>query len=261
MATKFLAKNGFINLSKAFPQTQLSLKPSRKVSRVCFTSASKHSDGRNAAEESRDSRADKAYDSSRQCRRNDADSDPDEVTERAKEAMKENMERSKETAKEMKDRAKEYAHETKEKTKDTSASVSEKAREKTQRAAETTEGAKERAKDYAHGAKEKVKEGTHKAEETAKERTHKAAETVKSMGEKAKETVQSAWDTAKETGQKIKETVVGTPDEEVGRVAKAPPSGDEIEVEVEEAPPKDKVIMDEDVVERRKRARKPDQKS
>ncbi|KAM6551103.1 hypothetical protein CsatB_000911 [Cannabis sativa] len=48
MATKFLTKNIFLNLSTALPQAP-AFKPSLatlKVSRVCYTSSSRYSKGR-----------------------------------------------------------------------------------------------------------------------------------------------------------------------------------------------------------------------
>ncbi|XP_059440172.1 desiccation-related protein PCC3-06 [Corylus avellana] len=175
MAAMSMTRNAIFNLSKAFPNTpSLSLRSSsRKVSRVCFTHASKYSEGRNASEGMRD-------DSRHEHRELP-------VTDEAKEAMKEGAERTKE-----------YAYDAKEKTKGAARSAADKAGEGATRAAETAEDVKEKTEDVAGSVAGKAKEGT-----------HKAAETVQNIGEKAKQTVKDAWGDAKETTQKIKETVVG----------------------------------------------------
>ncbi|KAL6282350.1 hypothetical protein ACE6H2_013279 [Prunus campanulata] len=237
MAVDFMAKNLIFNLSKSFPQipSALSLRySSRKVSRVCFnTSASKYSEGRNAPEDHRDSRADWAYDDKKW--RNEVSVDANN--------------RGKDPAEEMIDRAKDYTHETKEKTK----SAAEKAKEGANRAAETAESAKKKAKQYAYETKEKTKDVAGSVAEKAKEGAYKVKEGTSKVVETAKDTVKGAWGAAKETGKKIKETAVGTSSD----------SDDEVEV-VHEKVVDDDVevveVLDEkgNVVDVRRRIHKPE---
>ncbi|PRQ28977.1 hypothetical protein RchiOBHm_Chr5g0008841 [Rosa chinensis] len=293
MASLSLAKNLIFNLSKSFPQSQvsLSLRPSLKISRVCFTSASKFSEGRNAAEENRDSNSHRPY-ADKDWRDKERGYGSAEVSKHAKETM-EGLEKTKRESEEMKERAKDYAYEAKEKTKSAAETMEEKAKEGTYKASETAESAKEKAKDYAYDAKEKTKDMAGTVEEKAKEGTHKVAKTAGSAKEKAKDTVygatekaegvaetvtdkvkggthkaaetvkdtvKGAWEATKETGQAIKEAVVG-PDAEVAVVVEDT-SDDDVAVDlVEESTSSDEdvavtggKVMDADVIERRRAA-------
>ncbi|PQM38535.1 late embryogenesis abundant protein 1-like [Prunus yedoensis var. nudiflora] len=233
---------------------------SRKVSRVCFTSASKFSEGRNAAEENRgDSRVDSRGFADKNWKNKEREYGSVDVSRKAKEPMEEGLEKSKQKAEEVKDTTKEYAQEAKEKTKGSAEMVAEEAKQGTNRAAETAESAKEKAKDYSYETKKKTKDMADTAAETAetakkkakegacgvKEKTEDVAETAtekvkegtSKAAKTAKDTVMGAWGAVRETGQKIKETVVGEPDEEVGVG-----------------------VVGADVVERRRRAANPDGK-
>ncbi|KAM5588186.1 late embryogenesis abundant protein 14 [Rosa sericea] len=293
MASLSLAKNLIFNLSKSFPQSQvsLSLRPSLKISRVCFTSASKFSKGRNAAEENRDSNSHRAY-ADKDWRDKERGYGSADVSKHAKETMEEGLEKTKREAEEMKERAKDYAYAAKEKTKSAAETMEEKAKEGTYKASETAESAKEKAKDYAYDAKEKTKDMAGTVAEKAKEGTHKVAETAESAKEKAKDTVyeatekgegvaetvadkvkggthkaaetvkdtvKGAWEATKETGQAIKEAVVG-PDEEVAVVLEDT-SDDDVVVDLDEDTSSDEdvavtggKVMDADVIERRRAA-------
>ncbi|KAF4388804.1 late embryogenesis abundant protein, group 3 isoform X2 [Cannabis sativa] len=192
MATKFLTKNIFLNLSTALPQAP-AFKPSLatlKVSRVCYTSSSRYSKGRNAAEESRGSRSGKVFASAKQ----DAGFNTDDITKRAEEDIK----KTKETAQDLSDSAKGYADETKKKAEGAAASLGDKAKEVSARAGENAEAAKENIMGAAESAKEKAKEGG-----------EKLAENVESAKESLKDAAESAVDKAKETGQKLKDAITG----------------------------------------------------
>ncbi|KAI5331207.1 PREDICTED: late embryogenesis abundant [Prunus dulcis] len=300
MAVISLARNVVFNLSRSFPQASSSISlrySSRKVSRVCFTSASKFSEGRNAAEENRgDSRVDSRGSADKNWKNKEREYGSVDVSRKAKEPMEEGLEKSKQKAEEVKDTTKEYAQEAKEKTKGAAETVAEKAKQGTNRAAETAESAKEKAKDYSYESEkktkdmagtlaDKAKEGTYKAAETAetakkkakegawgvKEKTEDVAETAEEKvkegtskaAETAKDKVKGAWGALKETGQKIKETVVGAPGEEVGvgfLDEDTRDSEDEIHVDVDGDGVAEGKVVGADVVERRRRAANPDGK-
>ncbi|RXH99173.1 hypothetical protein DVH24_011498 [Malus domestica] len=263
MAVFHVAKNVMFNLSRSFPRSSQSLSlrySSQKVSRVCFTTASKFSMGRNAAGEN------KGYDNNNKNWMNkEREYGSANVNSRAKETMGEGLEKTKRKAEETKETTKDYAEEAKEKAKRAAETMAEKAKEGTNRAAETAESTKEKAKEYGYETKEKTEEVADTLTEKAKEGTQRAAETAESAKEKAKEnmwgmkektedavgtvaekvkegtskaaetakgTVKGAWGAVKETGQKIKETVVA-PDEEVGAVAIDDDSTSESDVDVD----------------------------
>ncbi|XP_068319943.1 desiccation-related protein PCC3-06-like [Pyrus communis] len=220
-----MAKNIIFNLSKSFPQTPSSLSlrnSSHKVSRVCFASASKSSEGRNAPEGNRDSRADWAYDDKkwRNENVNYKGKDPtDELKDKMKSAAetmaekaKEGVNRAAETAESAKEKAKQYGYETREKTKEMTDTAAAKAKDGTYEVVETAEQAKEKAKENVWSMKEKTEDVAETVAEKVKEGTSKAAET-------AKDTVKGAWGAVEEAGHKIKETVLGTSSDSDNEVA------------------------------------------
>lgn len=106
-----ITENAFFNLSKAFPQSPNSIFPSPKVSRVCFTSASKYSESRNAADEP--GRYNKnSYTSSESD--NDIEDRASEMAGKAKENLPEGVEKTKDKAQEMKEKTKHTTYETNE---------------------------------------------------------------------------------------------------------------------------------------------------
>ncbi|KAJ9136147.1 hypothetical protein P3X46_033253 [Hevea brasiliensis] len=211
MAAISITKIVMFNLSGTVPSPpSLFLGSTSKVSRVCFTSASKYNEGRNAAEENR-GRASDFTNIAKETTKEGVER-ARERAEQAKEQSDEMKEKAKERVGEMKENAKVYAYETQESAKGVAQSAAEKTKEGAYKAAETTEKTKEKARDYAHDSKKKAKEGIKKVVETARDArdgTIKVVEMVGSVGEKAEQTAKRAWDAAKGTTQKIKETVVG----------------------------------------------------
>ncbi|KAL5839512.1 hypothetical protein ACOSQ3_012211 [Xanthoceras sorbifolium] len=190
MAAMLITNNVFFNLPQAFPQSS-SLRSSRKVSRVYFSTASNYNynKGRHPVERARGSRDVKAYDSKESV--NETDERVSNATGKAGEAVREGVEITKERAEEMKERA------------------TEKTKEGTDGVAEATRETKEKAEEFAQAVVKKTEDAAETAAENAKKGTSEAAETAQSLGEKAKQTVESAWGAAKVTTKEIKETVVG----------------------------------------------------
>ncbi|KAL9659427.1 hypothetical protein QQ045_024233 [Rhodiola kirilowii] len=194
-----VTRNAIFNLANSFPKIpSIYLRSSPRVSRrVCFTTASKHSEGWNSATERWEGGGgDKAEEARKKAT---------EAAGDAKGAFKDKMHQTKNDAHDLKDATKEKGYEMKEKTKEAAGSMSDKTKEASNRAAEKAEDMKETTKDKAHEMKESTKDMADKA----KEGGNKTAEAVQNMGEKAKQTVQGAWEAAKDTTQKVKETLVG----------------------------------------------------
>nr|XP_027105308.1 late embryogenesis abundant protein At3g53040-like [Coffea arabica] len=268
MAAIPIAKNAAFNLSKAFPRSNYPLLYG-EVSRVCFTTATKHSGGQYAEHD------DRRRDHGRDLYADKSDEDAAEMTKRARESVKESMGKTKERTQEMEEKAKEAAEKAKHRTESVAERAAEKAKEGKDWAADTAQETKEKAKDRADEMKEKtedtayeMKEKTKGTAETVAEKTkegaYKVVETAETVGEKAKQTMKDAWGAAKETTQKIKETVVGKDDDDdkdrvedfmEDHVRK--PARKHRDIPVTEAPKgehPDGVTMDEDVVELRRKA-------
>nr|GEZ75787.1 hypothetical protein [Tanacetum cinerariifolium] len=112
------------------------------------------------------------------------------------------------------DRAGEMKENVKGKANEMAGRAADRAGEMKEKAKETGHDMKRSAEETAATAADKAEEGRSKAADmakTAKDKTMSAAEAVV---DKTKETVAGAWDAAKGTGKKIKETVVGTSDDE-----------------------------------------------
>ncbi|XP_063943009.1 late embryogenesis abundant protein At3g53040 [Daucus carota subsp. sativus] len=219
--SNLMTKMSFLNVSKAFPQP--SFRP--KVSRVCFTSASKYSQGRSG---------DTSEDTS------DSDREFDELAQKTRENVKSGMDKTKNKAQEVKEKTKDQAYDMKEATKETANKMTEKAKEGADRAADTAKSAKDKTKDQAYNVKEKTKEAAEtvsdKAAKTARDATETTKDAADTVADMTKKTVGGMWEAAKDTTQKIKETVVGKDDKD-----------DYVEDHI----PK---TMDEDVVEQRRKA-------
>ncbi|GAB2298666.1 hypothetical protein Dimus_032736 [Dionaea muscipula] len=207
MASIFMAKGTILNLPKAFCRSP-SLFP-RKISRVSFTSASKHpAQDRHARDEDADTEPHAGPDQG-------ARRAPDVSEKKAREMEEcygELKERAKEKARDSGEEVREFMEDVADKAEETSRDMKEGTKQKTKRVAETAEEAKEKTKHAAGSAAEKTKDATGSAVETAE-----------SVGDMAKNSVKGVWGVAKGTGQKIKETIVGRSDDdddEAGRLQK-----------------------------------------
>ncbi|KAH9626966.1 hypothetical protein KSS87_017817 [Heliosperma pusillum] len=190
----FMMKNTLLWVSKTGFNPQVPSFCPTKVSRVCFTSASKNLN---------------------QFAKEDAGGEEDaKAAERLREARKVygNDREAEEVEKKYK--------EMKQKAGDTAQNMKEKAQEEAQQAGEAMQEAKDKAKDSADKARKKAGEAAQDTKEwtkdtadwtadKAKEGAGKATEAMHNVGEKAKETAKGAWESAKGATQKIKETVVG----------------------------------------------------
>ncbi|KAL0305724.1 UNVERIFIED_CONTAM: hypothetical protein Sradi_5989700 [Sesamum radiatum] len=268
MAAMSLTKNAILNLSKSLSHKFPSIPLRTKVSRVCFTSASRYSEGGKANDDRRREYSPYNADEAVQ---EPGGTDVQDTMDKAKEKTREMKEKAKGNAEDMRNKASDAAakaadsaHDTKEKVKDTAHEMNEKSKEKLGPVADkayemrekTTDAAghmADKTKEYADEAKEKTKEYAHGAKETTKDAAGNVADTAQSLGEKAKQTVQGAWGAAKETTQKIKETVVGKSDDV--------DLDDYMEDHVKKPAREDREkAMDEDVVElRRQGGEKQDQ--
>ncbi|KAK4439958.1 hypothetical protein Salat_0330700 [Sesamum alatum] len=259
MAAMSIAKNAILNLSKSFSQKYPSIPLRSKVSRVCFTSASRYSEGGKTNDDRRKEYSPYNADEAVQ---EPGGTDVQDTMDKAKEKTREMKEKAKESAGDMRNKASDAAakaadsaYDTKEKAKDKAQEMNEKSKEKlgsmADKAYEMREKAKDAAgdmadktKEYADDAKDKTKEYAHGAKETTKEAAGNVVDTAQSLGEKAKQTVQGAWDAAKDTTHKIKEKVVGKSDDV--------DLDDYMEDHVRKQAEDREKAMDEDVVELRR---------
>ncbi|KAK4399132.1 hypothetical protein Sango_1388700 [Sesamum angolense] len=197
-----------------------------KVSRVCFTSASRYSEGGKANDDRRREYSPYNADEAVQ---EPGGTDVQDTMDKAKEKTREMKEKAKGNAEDMRNKesdaaakAADSAHDTKEKVKDTAHEMNEKSKEKlgpmADKAYEMREKTMDAAghmadktKEYADEAKEKTKEYAHGAKETTKDAAGNVADTAQSLGRSARNSrVRGA---AKETTQKIKETWWGKSDD------------------------------------------------
>ena len=201
----YLAKAALLKASRPEnPSVSFRSLPTRKVSRVCFASAANHPEGRNAADEMRESgfkyMADRANRSTREAGDNTLG-----MTDRAKETIYGGM-----------DKAKEYANEMKETASGIAGSAVEGGKEGTERTTGTAQDMTNKLRDASGSMVDKAKEGANQAAGSTEEVTNKAGDNLGSMADKARQTMQGAWEAAKETTQKIRESFVGKGDNEAG---------------------------------------------
>ncbi|KAL9267405.1 hypothetical protein AKJ16_DCAP18531 [Drosera capensis] len=186
-----------------------------KVSRVCFTSASKKTQDQHARSDDRDD-GHRAADVP-EMKAREMEETYGELKQKAKEKALDSGEKVADKAREGMEGAKGMAaDEAKEKTKSMGREGTERAKGMAERAGEAVDDAKEKTKSTAYEAREKTKqvagsafEKTRDVAGSAAERTKegvgKVGETVEKVGERAKDavknTVNFTWDAAKGTGQ------------------------------------------------------------
>ncbi|KAI3800404.1 hypothetical protein L1987_28494 [Smallanthus sonchifolius] len=209
--TIHFTRTAIFNISKANIPRFTSLSFPQKASRVCFTSASKHSQGKHASEETNNPyNRDESISYSGGKSSEHAGNKMEEGKDRMKEGAGEMKDISKDKANDMAGRAANKAGEVKDKANDMAGRAADRAGEMKDKAKEKSRDMKESAQETASEAADKADEGRRKAAEMAKAAKDKTMDAAGAVAEKTKQTVAGAWDAAKESSQKIKESVVGT---------------------------------------------------